>query len=101
MDINWLDFHKKDHVFAWFFLELVSVNELADSFEDTGKIDVQVLIDGRSVDFMEAFDFLNSQLEKIRDDGYRDGQQSVAEDVTLEVDAAMRNYMERIRNNVG
>jgi len=81
MKIDWLEYHNKKHILAWFVLE--AVGELGkEKFRgcDPSSLDVSLTINGETVSLMKHMDNLNSQLEHIENNGYRLGYKQATSD---------------------
>ena len=77
MQIDWKEYEARGHVMSWFLLEVMSQAGIekftcTDNF-DSSKIDAVLTINGVEVDFIQTMNFLNSQLEQIEKDGYKNG----------------------------
>ena len=72
--IDWLEYDKEEHVVAWVLLEAMSKVGM-DEFEgfDSSALEVQLLISGVDVDFVECMERLQKQLKDIELEGFKRG----------------------------
>jgi len=87
MIINWHDYEEQDHVLSWFLLEAMSragVSEFGDFESST--LDVEIKVNGIEIPLTEPMEFLQSQLEAIkeqgRDEGYAQAKLDIRDSLT-------------------
>lgn len=92
MKINWLEYDNKDHVLAWFLVEAMSKTGI-DNFGnfDSSALDVELTINGVQVSFIETMEFLQTQLDKIYNDGKKDGAQILIDKINTNVQALLED----------
>ena len=76
--IDWLEYDKKEHVMSWVILECMSKLGI-ENFEgfDASKITLDFKINGIRVPFIPIMDFLNSQLDEIKESGVKMGKEEM------------------------
>lgn len=90
MQINWLEYDKKDHVLAWLVCEAVSENiEQLGKF-DASKMDVELVVNGVSYDIVKACEFLQSQLDRLEKSGYDNGFAAAVERIKENIDDVVK-----------
>jgi len=74
MIIDWKEFEDKDHVTAWLVLEAMSgvgIEKFGDF--DSSALDVEMKVNGISVDVISVLEFLQKQLTGIEREGFKKG----------------------------
>lgn len=89
MKIDWKEYDARGHVISWFLLEVISqagIDKFIDNGDfDSSKIDVVLTVNGVDVDFVQTMNFLNSQLEQIEKDGYKNGVRDTKQDIVEKI----------------
>lgn len=79
--IDWLEYDSESHVVAWFLLEAmtkVGIKERFGAF-DSSKLEVELRVNGVEVPVLEPLNFLQSQLDALREEGRRQGMRDAAD----------------------
>ncbi|WP_422451893.1 hypothetical protein [Endozoicomonas sp. ALC066] len=85
--INWDEYEERDHVIAWFIVEAMSRAGIGKFGKfDNEKMEVSLKINGIDVPFKEAMEYLNTQLEGIRNKGVEHGKEIAAWEIKENID---------------
>ena len=82
MKINWHDYDEKDHVLAWFLLEAMSqagIDKIG-RFESS-ELNVEIKVNGIEIPIIEPMNFLQDQLDAIKEEGHRNGYREAKYDM--------------------
>jgi len=87
MKIDWLEYQNKNHILAWFILEVIGEvgKENIKDF-DPSSLDVSLTVNGETVSLMKHMDNLNNQLDSIEKSGYRKGYREAITDACNKLD---------------
>lgn len=84
--IDWTEYERTDHVLAWIVLELIAKHGVEKmGVIDSHNLKIELKINEIPVDFVRAMNYLNDQLELLRSEARKEGEQQ-----------ARRELMERL-----
>ncbi|MET4695229.1 hypothetical protein [Endozoicomonas lisbonensis] len=85
--IDWNEYEEKEHVIAWFIVEAMTKAGF-DRFGkfDNEKMEISMQINGIDVSFKETMEFLNTQLDDIKNRGFEHGKEVAGWEIKENID---------------